>query len=147
MRPAQIIQAIEKKLTEGVQHPEFRAGDTVIVYVKVREGERERIQAYQGVVISRRNRGYQSSFTVRKISFNEGVERNFHLYSQYIDRIEVVRCGKVRRAKLYYLRELKGREARIPERILHKKDSLKAAGAKKKSSKKSKKDTPKKDAD
>ena len=105
--------------------PEFRAGDTVIVHVKVREGERERIQAYQGAVIARRNRGYHSSFTVRKISFNEGVERTFHLFSDYIAKIEVLRRGRVRRAKLYYLRERKGREARIAERIPHKKSTAK----------------------
>ena len=95
--------------------PEFRPGDTLKVSVKVIEGTRERVQAFEGVCIARRNRGLNSSFTVRKISYGEGVERVFPLYSPRLDRIEVVRRGKVRRAKLYYLRALRGKKARIAE--------------------------------
>ena len=96
--------------------PDFRAGDTLRVNVKVIEGSRERVQAFEGVCIARRNRGIGSAFTVRKISYGEGVERVFPLYSPRIDSIEVVRRGKVRRAKLYYLRGRTGRAARIAER-------------------------------
>ncbi len=96
--------------------PEFRAGDTVRVHVRVVEGNKQRIQIYQGVVISRRGGGTRESFTVRKISGSIGVERVFPLHSPVIDKIEVVRRGKVRRAKLYYLRELRGKAARIEER-------------------------------
>jgi large subunit ribosomal protein L19 len=95
--------------------PEFKAGDTVKVNVKIVEGNKERIQAYEGVCIARRNRGINSSFTVRKISYGEGVERVFPLFSPFVDSIEVVRRGDVRRAKLYYLRELTGKAARITE--------------------------------
>ena len=97
--------------------PEFSAGDTVIVQVKVKEGERERLQAFEGVVIAKRNRGLHSAFTVRKISYGEGVERVFQTYSPGIAGIEVKRRGDVRRAKLYYLRELRGKAARIKEKI------------------------------
>ena len=97
--------------------PEFGPGDTVLVQVKVVEGERERLQAFEGVVISRKNRGINSSFTVRKISYGEGVERVFPLHSPNIARIEVKRRGVVRRAKLYFLRELTGKAARIRERV------------------------------
>ena len=96
--------------------PEFSPGDTLRVNVKVVEGTRERVQAYEGVCIARRNAGVNSSFTVRKISYGEGVERVFPLYSPRIDSIELVRKGDVRRAKLYYLRELRGKRARISER-------------------------------
>ena len=96
--------------------PEFRPGDTVRVHVKVREGNKERIQVFQGVVIARRGGGTRESFTVRKISSSVGVERIFPLHSPSIDRIDVVRHGKVRRAKLYYLRKLRGKAARIEER-------------------------------
>ncbi|MEK9661070.1 MAG: 50S ribosomal protein L19 [Alphaproteobacteria bacterium] len=96
--------------------PEFGAGDTLRVNVRVVEGTRERVQAYEGVCIARKNAGINSSFTVRKISYGEGVERVFPLYSPRLDSIEVVRKGKVRRAKLYYLRELRGKRARISER-------------------------------
>ncbi len=96
--------------------PEFRAGDTVRVHVRVIEGTKERIQVFQGVVIARRGGGTRESFTVRKISGGIGVERVFPLHSPSIDKIEVVRHGKVRRAKLYYLRELRGKAARIEER-------------------------------
>lgn len=96
--------------------PEFRAGDTVRVHVRVVEGNKQRIQIYQGVVIARRGGGTRESFTVRKISGSIGVERVFPLHSPVLDKIEVVRRGKVRRAKLYYLRELRGKAARIEER-------------------------------
>lgn len=115
-----IIQKLEEQqvaqLTSERAVPEFRPGDTVRVNVRVIEGNRERVQAYEGVCIARRNRGINSSFTVRKISYGEGVERVFPLYSPRIDSIDVVRRGKVRRAKLYYLRELRGKAARITER-------------------------------
>ena len=109
-------QAQIEKLTEGKTIPEFSPGDTVRVNVKVIEGTRERIQAYEGVCIGRKNADFNSSFTVRKISYGEGVERVFPLYSPRIDSIELVRKGDVRRAKLYYLRELRGKSARITER-------------------------------
>ena len=95
--------------------PEFSPGDTLRVFVKVSEGQRERTQAYEGVCVARKNAGVNSSFTVRKISFGEGVERVFPLYAPVLDKIEVVRHGRVRRAKLYYLRDLRGRAARIAE--------------------------------
>jgi len=97
--------------------PEFSSGDTVIVQVKVREGERERLQAFEGVVIAKKNRGISSAFTVRKISHGEGVERVFQTHSKMIDSVEVKRRGKVRQAKLYYLRELTGKAARIKEKL------------------------------
>ena len=115
-----IIQQLEAEQVERLRTerpvPEFAAGDTVRVNVKVIEGNRERVQAFEGVVIARRNRGINSSFTVRKISYGEGVERVFPLYSPRIDSIEVVRKGRVRRAKLYYLRGRTGKAARITER-------------------------------
>jgi large subunit ribosomal protein L19 len=95
--------------------PDFAPGDTLRVHVKVSEGQRERTQAYEGVCVARKNAGVNSSFTVRKISFGEGVERVFPLYAPVLDKIEVVRHGRVRRAKLYYLRDLRGRAARITE--------------------------------
>ena len=97
--------------------PEFGPGDTVVVQVKVREGDRERVQAYEGVVIACRNRGLNSSFTVRKVSHGEGVERVFQTYSPSIGTITVKRRGNVRRAKLYYLRDLTGKAARIEEKV------------------------------
>lgn len=100
----------------GANIPSFRAGDSLRVHVKVREGERERIQIFEGICIAKRNRDLNSSFTVRKISYGEGVERVFPLYSPRIDKIEVIRQGRVRRAKLYYLRGLSGRKSRIEER-------------------------------
>ena len=105
-----------KKLTEGKTIPDFQPGDTVIVNVKVKEGERSRVQAYEGVCIARNGGGLHESFTVRKISYGEGVERVFPLYSPSIDSIKVVRRGKVRRAKLYYLRDRRGKSARIAEK-------------------------------
>jgi large subunit ribosomal protein L19 len=104
------------KLTEGSALPAFSAGDTVRVNVKVVEGTRERVQAFEGVCIARRNAGVNSSFTVRKISYGEGVERVFPLYSPRLDSVELVRRGDVRRAKLYYLRGRRGKSARIAER-------------------------------
>ncbi|HEY3698716.1 MAG TPA: 50S ribosomal protein L19 [Spongiibacteraceae bacterium] len=97
--------------------PEFSPGDTVIVQVKVKEGDRERIQAFEGVVIAKRNRGFNSAFTVRKISHGVGVERTFQTHSPLIDAISLVRRGDVRQAKLYYLRELSGKAARIKEKL------------------------------
>ena len=98
-------------------HPDFQPGDTVVVNVKVKEGERTRVQAYEGVCIARNGGGIQESFTVRKISYGEGVERVFPVYSPNIDSIKVIRRGKVRRAKLYYLRDRRGKSARIAERV------------------------------
>ncbi|WP_431305345.1 50S ribosomal protein L19 [Sediminicoccus sp. BL-A-41-H5] len=105
------------RLTEARPVPEFAAGDTVRVMVKVVEGERTRVQAYEGVVIARSNRGLHSNFTVRKLSYGEGVERVFPLHSPAIAEISVVRRGKVRRAKLYYLRGRTGKSARIAEKL------------------------------
>ena len=114
------IQQIESeqiaKLTEGKPMAEFDAGDTLLVRVKVVEGTRERVQVFEGVCIARKNAGINSSFTVRKLSYGEGVERVFPLYSPRIEAIEVVRRGKVRRSKLYYLRGRTGKAARIAER-------------------------------
>ena len=120
----------EAQIAEKKDIPAFRPGDTVVVAVKVKEGNRERIQNFEGVVIAHRKRGFNSSFTVRKISYGEGVERTFHLYSQQIDSIKVTRYGKVRRAKLYYLRALSGKKARIKERIVRKQKSKAPAPAK-----------------
>ena len=114
-----IIQSLEQeqvsKLTASKSIPDFSPGDTVKVNVKVIEGTRERLQAYEGVVIARKNAGLNSSFTVRKISYGEGVERIFPLYSPNVAEIEVIRRGDVRRAKLYYLRDRRGKSARIAE--------------------------------
>lgn len=113
---SKIIDAIEQEqMTREV--PDFAAGDTVVVQVKVTEGNRERLQAYEGIVIAKRNRGLNSSFTVRKISHGEGVERVFQTYSPTVASIEVKRRGDVRRAKLYYLRGRTGKAARIKEKI------------------------------
>jgi large subunit ribosomal protein L19 len=115
-----LLQTLEKeqveKLTEGRSVPEFAPGDTLRASVKVVEGERERLQAFEGVCIARKNAGINSNFTLRKISYGEGVERVFPLYSPRIATIEVVRRGRVRRAKLYYLRGRTGKAARIAER-------------------------------
>jgi large subunit ribosomal protein L19 len=115
-----IIQELEKeqldKLAAGKTIPDFAPGDTVTVNVKVKEGERTRVQAYEGVCIGRHGGGINESFTVRKISYGEGVERVFPIYSPMIDSIKVVRRGSVRRAKLYYLRGLRGKSARISEK-------------------------------
>ena len=123
-----IIEQFEKDqiktLIKGKKIPQFHPGDTVRVNVKVREGTRERIQAFEGVCIRKKNRGLSSSFTVRKISFGEGVERVFPIFSPTIDSISIVRSGQVRRAKLYYLRDLTGKKARIVERIRKKQPDL-----------------------
>jgi len=114
-----IIETIEAEHAAklpGAKLPEFRPGDTVVVNVKVAEGERTRIQAYEGVCIARSGRGLNENFTVRKISYGEGVERVFPVYSPMIDSVKVLRRGKVRRAKLYYLRDRRGKSARIAER-------------------------------
>ena len=111
-----IISAIEAEQM-AVEIPTFGPGDTVVVKVKVKEGTRERLQAYEGVVIAKRNRGLNSSFTVRKISYGVGVERTFQTFSKQIDSVDVKRRGDVRQAKLYYLRELSGKAARIKEKL------------------------------
>jgi large subunit ribosomal protein L19 len=115
-----LLQTVEKEHLEQLHAskniPDFAPGDTVKVNVKIVEGERERIQAYEGLCIARRNAGLQSSFTVRKISYGEGVERVFPLYSPRVESVELVRRGHVRRAKLYYMRDLRGKKARIRER-------------------------------
>lgn len=113
---SKIIEAIEQEQM-GKDIPSFAPGDTVVVQVKVKEGSRERLQAFEGVVIAKRNRGLNSSFTVRKISHGEGVERVFQTYSPVVDSVEVKRRGDVRRAKLYYLRGRTGKAARIKEKI------------------------------
>ena len=110
-----LVQVIEN--AQLLERPSFAPGDTVVVQVKVREGERERLQAFEGVVIAKRNRGLNSAFTVRKISSGVGVERAFQLHSPIIDSFEVKRRGAVRRAKLYYLRERSGKSARIREKL------------------------------
>ena len=106
-----------KKILAKKKIPEFFAGDTIKVGVRISEGKRERIQYFEGVCIAKKNRDINSSFTVRKISFGEGVERTFALYSSIVDSIKVIRSGQVRRAKLYYLRDKKGKSARISEKI------------------------------
>ena len=116
------MNLIEQLETEEIERlgkiiPNFSPGDTVIVNVKVVEGDRKRIQSYEGVVIAKRNRGFNSAFTVRKISSGEGVERTFQTYSPLLDSIEVKRRGDVRRAKLYYLRDRSGKSARIREKL------------------------------
>ena len=114
-----IIQSIENEQMQKKTFPEFRPGDTVVVQVNVKEGTRQRQQAFEGVVIARGNKGLNASFTVRKISHKVGVERTFQLYSPQIENITVKRLGKVRRAKLYFLRNLSGRAARIKEKIIN----------------------------
>ena len=118
-----LIQQLEQEeiASLGKTIPEFAPGDTVVVQVKVKEGNRERLQAYEGVVIAKRNRGLNSAFIVRKISSGEGVERTFQTYSPLVASIEVKRRGDVRRAKLYYLRERSGKSARIKEKLPAKK--------------------------
>jgi large subunit ribosomal protein L19 len=113
---SKMIQELENEQT-GREFPDFGPGDTVVVQVKVKEGDRERLQAFEGVVIGRRNRGANSSFTVRKMSYGEGVERVFPLYSPLVANIEVKRKGAIRRAKLYYLRDRTGKSARITEKV------------------------------
>lgn len=116
---ANIIEQLDaEQMTRDI--PEFAPGDTVVVQVKVKEGERERLQAFEGVVIAKKNRGINSSFTVRKISSGEGVERVFQTYSPMVAEINVKRRGDVRRAKLYHMRDLRGKAARIKEKIKNK---------------------------
>ena len=114
MNNALVTKFIAKKKRTDI--PNFRPGDTVRVQVKIKEGDKERLQAFEGTVIARKNTGMGETITVRKVSFGQGVERIFPLQAQIVDRIEVVRTGKVRRAKLYYLRGLKGKAARLRER-------------------------------
>jgi large subunit ribosomal protein L19 len=113
---SKVIEQIEREQMTRVV-PAFRPGDVVVVQVKVKEGDRERLQAFEGVVIGKRNRGLNSSFTVRKISHGEGVERVFRTHSPTVSEIQVKRRGEVRQAKLYYMRDLRGKAARIKERI------------------------------
>ncbi len=113
---SKIIEALEQEQMNN-EIPEFSPGDTVVVQVKVKEGDRERLQAFEGVVIAKRNRGLNSSFTVRKVSHGEGVERVFQTHSPVVDSVKVKRRGDVRRAKLYYLRGRTGKAARIKEKI------------------------------
>ena len=116
-----IIKQIEDAQM-GKQIPDFSPGDTVLVQVKIKEGDRERLQAFEGIVIGKRNRGVNSAFTVRKVSHGVGVERTFQTYSPVVDSIEMKRRGDVRQAKLYYLRDLAGRAARISEKLDKKAD-------------------------
>lgn len=120
-----IIDQLNAEQMQGKNIPEFSPGDTVLVQVKVKEGTRERLQAFEGIVIAKRNRGLNSAFTVRKISHNVGVERVFQTYSPVVDSITVKRRGDVRRAKLYYLRNLAGRAARIKEKLVGRKEKAK----------------------
>ena len=130
LKPMNIIQELEKEQMDALAAtknvPDFAAGDTVRVNVKVKEGARERIQAYEGVCIARTGGGLNEAFTVRKISYGEGVERVFPTYSPMVDSIDLIRRGRVRRSKLYYLRELRGKAARITER----KDKVRKVAAK-----------------
>lgn len=123
-----IIQQIENEQM-AKEVPNFRVGDTLLVQVKVKEGERERLQSFEGLVIAKRNRGLNSAFTVRKISHGEGVERVFQTYSPLVSSIKVVRRGDVRKAKLYHLRELSGRAARIKEKIISKESASAASSS------------------
>lgn len=116
MKAAEAIKLVESEFTNGKSFPEFNSGDTINVYYKIKEGAKERIQQYQGVVLQKRNAGLSSTFTVRKISNGVGVERIFPLFSQNIDKIEVVGRGKVRRARLFYLRDAKGKKAKVKEK-------------------------------
>lgn len=124
-----LIQQLEQEEIARLNKtiPVFAPGDTVIVQVKVKEGNRERLQAYEGVVIAKRNRGLNSNFIVRKISSGEGVERTFQTYSPLVDSIEVKRRGDVRRAKLYFLRERSGKSARIKEKLPNRRVTAQAA--------------------
>ncbi|OGT30302.1 MAG: 50S ribosomal protein L19 [Gammaproteobacteria bacterium RIFCSPHIGHO2_12_FULL_35_23] len=127
----QIIAQIEREqLKQNL--PDFRTGDTVLVQVKVSEGNRERLQGFEGVVIAKRNRGLNSAFTVRKVSHGEGVERVFQTHSPLVHSVEIIRRGDVRKAKLYHLRELSGRAARIKQKITIKKDQTTNSGEVKK---------------
>src|SRR5678816_809915 len=117
MNNALITKFINKHKRTDI--PEFRPGDTIRVHVKIKEGDKERLQAFEGPVIARNNKGMGETITVRKVSFGQGVERIFPLHAPVVDHIDVVRTGQVRRAKLYYLRDLKGKAARLRERTAH----------------------------
>ena len=117
MNSNKVIQQIEQEQMTSKNVPEFAPGDTIVVQVRVKDGERERLQAFEGVVIAKRNRGLNSAFTVRKISHGVGVERTFQTYSPLVSELKVKRRGDVRRAKLYYLRERSGKSARIKEKL------------------------------
>jgi large subunit ribosomal protein L19 len=112
-----LVSKFISKHSRTEPHPEFRPGDTIRVHVRIREGDKERLQAFEGTVIARKNTGMGETITVRKVSFGHGVERIFPVQAPVIDHIDMVRTGKVRRAKLYYLRELKGKAARLKERV------------------------------
>ena len=111
-----LLKYVEEQLTVKANHPKFKAGDTVTVHYKIKEGEKERVQQYQGVVIQRKNSGATETFTVRKMSNSIGVERVFPINSPFIDKVEVNKVGVVRRARIYYLRDLTGKAARISEK-------------------------------
>jgi large subunit ribosomal protein L19 len=111
-----IVSRFISKHGRAAAHPEFRPGDTIRVHVRIKEGDKERLQAFEGVVLARKNTGMGETITVRKVSFGQGVERIFPVHAPVIDHIDLVRTGRVRRAKLYYLRELKGKAARLRER-------------------------------
>ncbi|HWZ33829.1 MAG TPA: 50S ribosomal protein L19 [Bryobacteraceae bacterium] len=111
-----LMTKVLNKNKRGVNHPEFRPGDTIRVHVKIKEGDKERLQAFEGTVIAKHNTGMGETITVRKVSFGQGVERIFPVHAPVVDHIDVVRTGRVRRAKLYYLRGLKGKAARLRER-------------------------------
>ena len=117
MQTALLTKVINKNLRTDV--PEFRPGDTIRVHVRIKEGDKERLQAFEGTVIARKNTGLGETITVRKVSFGQGVERIFPVHAPVIDHIDVVRTGRVRRAKLYYLRNLRGKSARIVEKTEH----------------------------
>jgi large subunit ribosomal protein L19 len=116
MQNAVMAKFISKNKRE-TEHPDFRPGDTIRVHVRIREGDKERLQAFEGTVIARKNTGAGETITVRKVSFGHGVERIFPLHAPVVDHIDLVRTGRVRRAKLYYLRNLKGKAARLRERV------------------------------
>ena len=139
-----MMAALEEKKTETTKTPLFRPGDTVKVHMKVKEGDSERIQVFEGTVISRRGRGASETFTVRKISFGVGVERTFHMSSPHVEKIELVRSGKVRRARLYYLRGLTGKSARVEEREVAEAPKTEAKAAAPKAEKPAKAEAPKK---
>ena len=111
-----VLAKVEAKSKRTAEHPAFRPGDTIRVHVKIKEGDKERLQVFEGTVIARHNRGMGETVTVRKVSFGQGVERIFPVHAPVVDHIDVIRTGRVRRAKLYYLRDLKGKAARLRER-------------------------------
>jgi large subunit ribosomal protein L19 len=125
-----LIKYVEEKLASGKELPSFKAGDTITVHYKIKEGDKERVQQYQGTVIQRRGEGASASFTVRKVSNGVGVERVFPVGSVFIDKIEVNKVGIVRRARIYYIRNAKGKKARIEEKQRNEKEVAKAAAEK-----------------